>query len=146
MERTQVLEMMGELKLYGMKGAYDEIYATALKRQHEPQHLVGDLLKAEISEKHARSIRYQLTIAKLPLAKDNRQMRGSPIGKHRQVPVDDEPKSNESRCRRHPQHNRFVPWGCNVGRGVRAHAASFLCSGIAATAASIMAATDAANF
>jgi DNA replication protein DnaC len=70
MERTEVLEMMGELKLYGMKSAYDEIYATALKRQHEPQRLVGDLLKAEISEKHARSIRYQLAIAKLPLAKD----------------------------------------------------------------------------
>ena len=30
----------------------------------------GDLLKAEISEKQARSIRYQLTTAKLPLAKD----------------------------------------------------------------------------
>ena len=30
----------------------------------------SDLLKAEISEKQARSIRYQLTIAKLPLAKD----------------------------------------------------------------------------
>jgi DNA replication protein DnaC len=49
---------------------HDEIYATALKRQHEPQQLVGDLLEAEISEKHARSIRYQLAIAKLPLAKD----------------------------------------------------------------------------
>ena len=70
MERTEVLDMMGALKLYGMKGAYDEIYATALKRKHEPQQLVGDLLKAEISEKQARSIRYQLTIAKLPLAKD----------------------------------------------------------------------------
>jgi DNA replication protein DnaC len=70
MERTQVLEMMGELKLYGMRSAYDETLATALKRQHEPQQLVGDLLKAEISEKQARSIRYQLAIAKLPLAKD----------------------------------------------------------------------------
>jgi DNA replication protein DnaC len=69
-ERTEVLDMMGALKLYGMKGAYDEIYATALKRKHEPQQLVGDLLRAEISEKQARSIRYQLTIAKLPLAKD----------------------------------------------------------------------------
>ena len=39
MERTEVIEMMGELKLYGMKSAYDEIYATALKRQHEPQQL-----------------------------------------------------------------------------------------------------------
>jgi len=70
MERTEVLDMMGELKLYGMRGAYDETLATALKRKHEPQRFVGDLLKAEISEKQARSIKYQLTIAKLPLAKD----------------------------------------------------------------------------
>ena len=41
-----------------------------MKRQHEPQRIVGDLLTAEITEKHARSIRYQITIAKLPLAKD----------------------------------------------------------------------------
>ena len=31
---------------------------------------MGDLLTAEITEKQARSIRYQITIAKLPLAKD----------------------------------------------------------------------------
>src|SRR6186713_3257702 len=70
MERTQLFDLMGELKLHGMKAAFDEIMATAVKRQHEPQRFVGDLLKAEISEKQARSIRYQLTIAKLPLAKD----------------------------------------------------------------------------
>jgi DNA replication protein DnaC len=70
MERTQIFDLMGELKLYGMKAAFDEIMATAIKRQHEPQRIVGDLLTAEISEKQARSIKYQLTIAKLPLAKD----------------------------------------------------------------------------
>src|SRR5271165_3088020 len=70
MERTEVLDMMGELKLYGMKAAYDETLATALKRQHEPQRFVGDLLRAEISEKQARSIKYQITASKLPLAKD----------------------------------------------------------------------------
>ncbi len=70
MERTDLLDMMTTLKLYGMKSAYDEILATALKRQHEPQRFAGDLLKAEISEKQARSIKYQLTIARLPLAKD----------------------------------------------------------------------------
>jgi hypothetical protein len=43
-ERTEVLDMMGELKLYGMRNAYDEALATAVKRKHEPQHLVGDLL------------------------------------------------------------------------------------------------------
>ena len=63
MERSEVLDMMGELKLYGMKAAYDETLATALKRQHEPQRFVGDLLRAEISEKQARSIKYQLTAA-----------------------------------------------------------------------------------
>ncbi len=70
MERTEVLDMMGSLKLYGMRTAYDETLAVAVKRKHEPQRFVGDLLKAEISEKQARSIRYQLTVAKLPLAKD----------------------------------------------------------------------------
>ena len=70
MERSTILGAMSELKLYGMKAAYDEIIATAVKRQHEPQRIVGDLLTAEISEKQARSIKYQITIAKLPLAKD----------------------------------------------------------------------------
>jgi hypothetical protein len=70
MERSQVLDAMGQLKLYGMRTAYDEIIATAVKRQHEPQRIIGDLLTAEISEKQARSIKYQMTIAKLPLAKE----------------------------------------------------------------------------
>ena len=33
MERTQLFDLMGELKLYGMKAAFDEIMATAIKRQ-----------------------------------------------------------------------------------------------------------------
>jgi DNA replication protein DnaC len=70
MERTQVLELMSTLKLYGMRSAYDEVMGNGIKRQHEPPQIVGDLLQSEIAEKQARSIRYQLTIAKLPLAKD----------------------------------------------------------------------------
>ena len=53
MERTQVLDLMGTLKLYGMRSAYDEVMATAIKRQHEPPRIVGDLLSAEIAEKQA---------------------------------------------------------------------------------------------
>jgi IstB-like ATP binding protein len=81
MERSQLFDLMGELKLYGMKAAFDEIMATAVKRQHEPQRLIGDLLNAEITEKQARSIKYQLSIAKLPLAKDlnDFQFEGTPI-------------------------------------------------------------------
>src|SRR5712692_11508358 len=70
MERTDVLELMSTLKLYGMRAAYDEVMTTGIKRRHEPPRIVGDLLAAEIAEKQARSIKYQLTIAKLPLAKD----------------------------------------------------------------------------
>jgi len=61
---------MGTLKLYGMRSAYDEVMAAGIKRQHEPPRIVGDLLQSEIAEKQARSIRYQMTVAKLPLAKD----------------------------------------------------------------------------
>lgn len=70
MERTQVLDLMSSLRLYGMRSAYDEIMGNGIKRQHEPPRIVGDLLQPEIAEKQARSIRYQLLIAKLPLAKD----------------------------------------------------------------------------
>ena len=47
MERTQIFDLMGELRLYGLKAAFDDIMATAVKRQHEPQRVVGDLLTAE---------------------------------------------------------------------------------------------------
>src|SRR5260370_12938768 len=70
MERTDILELMSTLKLYGMRAAYDEVMTTGIKRRHEPPRIVGELLSAEIAEKQARSIKYQLTIAKLPLAKD----------------------------------------------------------------------------
>jgi DNA replication protein DnaC len=81
MDRAEILTAMSELKLYGMKAAFDEIMATALKRQHEPHRIIGELLSAEITEKQARSIRYQTTIAKLPLAKDlaEFQFDGTPI-------------------------------------------------------------------
>ena len=70
MERSAIMTTMGDLKLFGMRAAYDEIVATAVKRQHEPQRVVSDLLTAELSEKQARSIKYQIAIARLPLAKD----------------------------------------------------------------------------
>ena len=81
MERSELFDLMGELQLYGMKAAFDEIMTTAVKRQHEPQRIIGDLLTAEVNEKEARSIKYQLTIAKLPLAKDldDFQFEGTPI-------------------------------------------------------------------
>jgi hypothetical protein len=70
MERHQIIEMMRELKLAGMRAAFDEILANGLKRQHSIPQIIGDLLQAEIAEKQARSIKYQVAIARLPLAKE----------------------------------------------------------------------------
>ncbi len=81
MERSEILAAMGELKLFGMRAALDGIVAAAVKRQHEPQRVIGDLVAAEIAEKQARSVKYQMTTAKLPLAKDVDDFRfeGTPV-------------------------------------------------------------------
>jgi hypothetical protein len=56
MERTQIFDLMSKLKLFGMRAAYDEVMSLAIKRQHEPPQIVGDLLAAEIAEKQSRSM------------------------------------------------------------------------------------------
>ncbi len=81
MKRTQILDLMGSLTLYGMPSAHDKVMAAGIKRQHKPPRIVADLLQSEIAEKQARSIRYQMTVAKLPLAKDIEEFdfTGTPI-------------------------------------------------------------------
>jgi DNA replication protein DnaC len=70
MERSEIIAMMATLQLAGMRAAYDEIVTTGVKRQHSVERMIGALLKAEIAAKNARSINYQMGIAKLPLAKE----------------------------------------------------------------------------
>ena len=70
MERSEILDMMTALQLAGMRAAYDEIVTTGVKRQQGVEKVIGALLKAEIAAKQARSINYQMGIAKLPLAKE----------------------------------------------------------------------------
>ena len=70
MERHEVLDMMRALRLSGMRTVFDEIVAVAIKRGHPVQRVIGELLKAEIADKKARSIKYQMTIAKLPTVKE----------------------------------------------------------------------------
>ena len=70
LERHQIIALMGELKLAGMRHAYDEVIADGIRRQHPHQHVVGELLTAEVADKHARSIKYQMAASKLPLAKE----------------------------------------------------------------------------
>ena len=81
MERHDLLALMTKLKLAGMRAAYDDIMRDGLKRQRSVQQILGDLLSAEVAEKEARSISYQIGAAKLPLAKELTEFKftGSPV-------------------------------------------------------------------
>jgi DNA replication protein DnaC len=81
MERSEILDMMGQLQLAGMRAVYDEIVSAGVKRQHGVEKVIGALLKAEIAAKQARSINYQMGITKLPLAKElaDLDFSGTPI-------------------------------------------------------------------
>lgn len=70
MHRAELMELMGTLKLAGMRSQFDDIINRARKRQRSTEEVLGELFKAEIVDKQTRSIRYQLGIAKLPLAKE----------------------------------------------------------------------------
>lgn len=70
MERHDLLKLMAKLKLSGMRAAYDDIMRDSLRRQRSVQEILGDLLAAEVAEKTARSISYQIAAAKLPVARD----------------------------------------------------------------------------
>ena len=70
MQRHELMDLLGQLKLAGMRAHFDEVVTAGRKRQRAFEVILGELLRAEITEKQARSIRYQLGIAKLPLAKE----------------------------------------------------------------------------
>ena len=69
MERHEILEMMAALKLAGMRAAYDEVVAGALKRRHPIQQVIGELLQAQLADNRARSTAYRLGKARFPLTK-----------------------------------------------------------------------------
>ena len=62
--------MLTALQLTGMRAAYDEIIMVGVKREHSIEKIIGGLLAAQIAANNARSINYQIRVAKLPLAKD----------------------------------------------------------------------------
>ncbi len=69
MERHEIVEMMRQLKLAGMRAAYDDVMRAGLRHKRSAAEIIGDLLKAEVAEKTARSIRYQMSAAKFPVMK-----------------------------------------------------------------------------
>jgi DNA replication protein DnaC len=53
-----------------MAGAFDEAVTTGLQRQRTTAEILTDLLRAEATHRHTASIRYRMSAAKLPVAKD----------------------------------------------------------------------------
>jgi DNA replication protein DnaC len=68
--REQVLTMMKDLKLYGMKSVFDEVLTTGLRQKAVPEKIFLELLEAEMTERQVRSIRYRMGQARFPTAKD----------------------------------------------------------------------------
>jgi DNA replication protein DnaC len=70
MERHEMLAQLRALKLHGMIAAFDEVIDEGIKRSRTPFDVLGRLLQAESSERHARSIRYQMSAARFPVYRD----------------------------------------------------------------------------
>lgn len=70
MQRSDILDLMGELQLSGMRAAYDEIVTAGIKRKQGIEQILGALMTAEIAAKKAKSINYQMALARFPLAKE----------------------------------------------------------------------------
>ena len=85
MERHEVLEMMAALK---RRHATRSTLADGLKRQHPMQRIIGELLKAEIADKQARSIsarcnRRQAAAGRAGRLRLHRQVRAAGLGGRR---------------------------------------------------------------
>ena len=65
-----MIAAMGGLGLKGMASAFDEAVTTGVQRKRTAMEILADLLRAEAAHRHAASIRYRMSAAKLPVAKD----------------------------------------------------------------------------
>ena len=70
MERHEIMELLGQLKLAGMRAAYDEVVAAGLRAQHSFQRIFGELLLAQLADHRARSIAYRMGVARFPVMKN----------------------------------------------------------------------------
>jgi DNA replication protein DnaC len=65
-----MIAAMSGLGLKGMASAFDEAVTTGMQRKRTAMEILTDLLRAEAAHRHAASIRYRMTAAKLPVVKD----------------------------------------------------------------------------
>ena len=70
MLRESILNFLKELRLDGMRAAYDETVAIGQKRGDTPERLLMSLLESEVTERAVRSLRYRLGQAHFPIQKE----------------------------------------------------------------------------
>jgi len=83
MQRTELIDMFKDLKLYGMADVYQETVSEAIRSQSSVEEILARLCRAEKAERKARSICYQMRTARFPLSKDldNFKFEASPVNK-----------------------------------------------------------------
>ena len=70
MHRSELMDLLKNLKLGGMVATFDEIVTKGVRREQTVQEILGQLCQAEAVERKVRSIRYQMQIARFPVSKD----------------------------------------------------------------------------
>lgn len=70
MHATEIHSRLKALKLFGMAARCDELLHKPARHTPPPEAWLSHLIEAEEAERNARSIRYQMGIAKFPLARD----------------------------------------------------------------------------
>jgi DNA replication protein DnaC len=70
MLREHILNALSELRLHGMRAAYDEVMAISYKRKDSGEKFLFTLLESELAEREVRGMRYRLTQARLPTLKE----------------------------------------------------------------------------
>jgi DNA replication protein DnaC len=70
MERHEIMELLAQLKLAGMRAAYDQVVAAGVRAQHSFQRIFGELLLAQLADNRARSTAYRMGVARFPVMKN----------------------------------------------------------------------------
>jgi hypothetical protein len=64
MQHTETVSLLKGLKLHGMANAFAETIPSAIKNQQTIEEVMTNLCRAETAERTARSISYQMRIAR----------------------------------------------------------------------------------
>jgi hypothetical protein len=80
-ERHEIMELLGQLKLAGMRAAYDELVAAGVRAQHPFQRIFGELCSPRWPIIELARPAYRLGVARFPVMKNLAEFHfaGSPV-------------------------------------------------------------------